>query len=268
MLLRAKIINTHQQSNYFLFCNNIVYFKHKILAFYGNPLLLPLFAIGQKQCVKRSSFYLTIPQTQFAVSQGWQLSPTSTFQPDVVIYSKPILGDSEIALSGMTGKEVILFYGESKVKRQFISTKSLVFELFPYFCNDQQKIEIMKRTLLLFAIISATLIGFGQSVSIGDILCVNGNDTIIVHPYDYSMLTKLANTDGCFTLKSKPHRFIGHTSVNSLGASPNGTRYAKPSTTLMAMTTQGSCVQPHKMTIQNIQVLGLSIMNMAGIGPQ
>ena len=43
----------------------------------------------------------------------------------------------------------------------------------------------MKNTLLLFAILVFPLLSFGQTFRVGDILCVNGNDTIIVHPHDY-----------------------------------------------------------------------------------
>ena len=43
----------------------------------------------------------------------------------------------------------------------------------------------MKRTLLLLGIL-LPMLGWGQSVSIGDILCVQGADTLIVHPQDYT----------------------------------------------------------------------------------
>ena len=44
----------------------------------------------------------------------------------------------------------------------------------------------MKNILLQVAILLFPLLSFGQTVSIGDILCVQGNDTIIVHPQDYT----------------------------------------------------------------------------------
>lgn len=44
----------------------------------------------------------------------------------------------------------------------------------------------MKKTALLFAVILSSFIALGQAVSIGDILCVQGNDTIIVHPQEYT----------------------------------------------------------------------------------
>ena len=43
----------------------------------------------------------------------------------------------------------------------------------------------MKRTLLLLGIM-LPMLGWGQTVSIGDILCVQGTDTLIVHPQDYT----------------------------------------------------------------------------------
>ena len=43
----------------------------------------------------------------------------------------------------------------------------------------------MKRTLLLLGIL-LPMLGWGQTVSIGDILCVQGSDTLIVHPQDYT----------------------------------------------------------------------------------
>ncbi len=44
----------------------------------------------------------------------------------------------------------------------------------------------MKNIFLLWAILVFPLLGFGQTVSIGDIICVQGNDTIIVHYQDYT----------------------------------------------------------------------------------
>lgn len=44
----------------------------------------------------------------------------------------------------------------------------------------------MKNILLQFAILLFPLLSIGQTVSIGDILCVQGNDTIIVHPQNYT----------------------------------------------------------------------------------
>ena len=44
----------------------------------------------------------------------------------------------------------------------------------------------MKKILLKFAILLFPLLSFGQTVNIGDILCVQGTDTIIVHPLDYT----------------------------------------------------------------------------------
>ena len=44
----------------------------------------------------------------------------------------------------------------------------------------------MKKILLQFAILFFPLLSFGQAVNIGDILCVQGTDTIIVHPQDYT----------------------------------------------------------------------------------
>ena len=44
----------------------------------------------------------------------------------------------------------------------------------------------MKRLLFLLVSIALCVSGFGQAVSIGDILCVQGTDTIIVHPHDYA----------------------------------------------------------------------------------
>ena len=43
----------------------------------------------------------------------------------------------------------------------------------------------MKRTLLFLGILIPMLC-WGQTVSIGDILCVQGSDTLIVHPQDYT----------------------------------------------------------------------------------
>ena len=43
----------------------------------------------------------------------------------------------------------------------------------------------MKRTLLLLGIL-LPLFGWGQTVKIGDILCVQGTDTITVHPINYN----------------------------------------------------------------------------------
>ena len=44
----------------------------------------------------------------------------------------------------------------------------------------------MKNILLLFAILVVSLLSFGQTVRVGDILCVQGSDTIIVHPQNYT----------------------------------------------------------------------------------
>lgn len=44
----------------------------------------------------------------------------------------------------------------------------------------------MKNILLQFALLLFPLLSYGQTVSIGDIMCVQGNDTIIVHPQDYT----------------------------------------------------------------------------------
>ena len=44
----------------------------------------------------------------------------------------------------------------------------------------------MKKSTLLTAFILITLLGFGQGVRIGDLLCVQGNDTVTVHIQDYS----------------------------------------------------------------------------------
>ena len=44
----------------------------------------------------------------------------------------------------------------------------------------------MKTRLLLFALLLLPLIAYSQNVSIGDILCVQGTDTIIVHPQNYA----------------------------------------------------------------------------------
>ena len=44
----------------------------------------------------------------------------------------------------------------------------------------------MKNILLQFAILLFPLLCFGQTVNIGDILCVQGTDTIAVHPQDYT----------------------------------------------------------------------------------
>ena len=44
----------------------------------------------------------------------------------------------------------------------------------------------MKNILLQFALLIFPLLSYGQTVSIGDIMCVQGTDTIIVHPQDYT----------------------------------------------------------------------------------
>ena len=44
----------------------------------------------------------------------------------------------------------------------------------------------MKKILLLFAILVVPLLSFGQTVRVGDILCAQGTDTIIVHPQNYT----------------------------------------------------------------------------------
>jgi len=44
----------------------------------------------------------------------------------------------------------------------------------------------MKKTALFLAILASALLGFGQNVRVGDILCVQGTDTITVHPDDYN----------------------------------------------------------------------------------
>ena len=44
----------------------------------------------------------------------------------------------------------------------------------------------MKKILLQFAILLFPLFSLGQTVRIGDLLCVQGTDTIIVHPQDYT----------------------------------------------------------------------------------
>lgn len=44
----------------------------------------------------------------------------------------------------------------------------------------------MKQISLLITILLSSIISFGQSVSIGDFLCVQGTDTIIVHPQEYT----------------------------------------------------------------------------------
>lgn len=44
----------------------------------------------------------------------------------------------------------------------------------------------MKNILLQFALLIFPLLSYGQTVSIGDIMCVQGNDTIIVHPQNYT----------------------------------------------------------------------------------
>lgn len=44
----------------------------------------------------------------------------------------------------------------------------------------------MKKHILFTAFFLITLLGFGQNVRIGDILCVQGTDTITVHPIDYN----------------------------------------------------------------------------------
>ena len=43
----------------------------------------------------------------------------------------------------------------------------------------------MRKTILLIAFFLSSLLSFSQSVRVGDILCVQGNDTIIVHPQNY-----------------------------------------------------------------------------------
>lgn len=43
----------------------------------------------------------------------------------------------------------------------------------------------MKKILLQFAILLFPILSFGQTVRVGDLLCVQGTDTIIVHPQDY-----------------------------------------------------------------------------------
>ena len=43
----------------------------------------------------------------------------------------------------------------------------------------------MRKMLLLFVAVLSTIIGFGQSVRVGDILCVKATDTITIHPEDY-----------------------------------------------------------------------------------
>lgn len=44
----------------------------------------------------------------------------------------------------------------------------------------------MKNILLQFALLIFPLLSYGQTVSIGDILCAQGTDTIIVHPQNYT----------------------------------------------------------------------------------
>lgn len=44
----------------------------------------------------------------------------------------------------------------------------------------------MKKTALFLAILTSALLGFGQNARIGDILCVQGTDTITVHPENYN----------------------------------------------------------------------------------
>ena len=44
----------------------------------------------------------------------------------------------------------------------------------------------MRKTILLITFFLTSLLSFGQSVRIGDILCVQGTDTIIVHPQNYT----------------------------------------------------------------------------------
>lgn len=44
----------------------------------------------------------------------------------------------------------------------------------------------MKKNTLFLAILFSALIGWGQSVRIGDILCTQGSDTITVHPENYT----------------------------------------------------------------------------------
>ena len=44
----------------------------------------------------------------------------------------------------------------------------------------------MKKTILLIAFFLSSLLSFGQFVRVGDILCVQGTDTIIVHPQNYT----------------------------------------------------------------------------------
>lgn len=44
----------------------------------------------------------------------------------------------------------------------------------------------MRKTILLIAFFLTSLVSFGQSVRVGDILCVVGTDTIVVHPQNYS----------------------------------------------------------------------------------
>ena len=44
----------------------------------------------------------------------------------------------------------------------------------------------MKKTILLIAFFLSSLLSFGQFVRVGDILCVQGTDTTIVHPQNYT----------------------------------------------------------------------------------
>ena len=44
----------------------------------------------------------------------------------------------------------------------------------------------MKNILLQLAILVLPLLSFGQTVSVGDIMCVQGTDTLFVHPQDYT----------------------------------------------------------------------------------
>ena len=44
---------------------------------------------------------------------------------------------------------------------------------------------MMKKSLLLSVFVLLSILGFGQ-VNIGDILCVQGTDTVIVHPENYT----------------------------------------------------------------------------------
>ena len=129
----------------------------------------------------------------------------------------------------------------------------------------------MKRTLLLLGIL-LPLFGWGQTVKIGDILCVQGTDTITVHPINYN-----GGAIGVvfYVDETGHHGWVLHPDIQAEGIQwsyecdlPWGLTGWQSIREAKATTTQDSCVLHRRTTTPDIQAHGRSTMSMVGIGLQ